>query len=534
MNNNAIDGPRALALSTLRRQAPLVIVCGIVGALVGLVLGLGRPPVFTSTATVLVNPVQGAPFSPESRNNQVNLQTEAALVGTPAVADIARSILGDQSAVDADLRNQVSTVVPPSTQVLEISFTALDAPAAQQGAQAFADAFLVYREQRAQEVVERQLAAITEQRATVESNLREATAQLSTDEDDAANQNYLNQLVESYTSQLSALDGEASGLSDVSIVPGQVVSPAEVPGSASGLDLSVYVLAGLLAGLTAGISVGLLRERTDDRLRDPAQLGDGRVLAVLPRAARTAAEPITVTEPSSAASEGYRRLRVAVGTTVPAGRALCVSSVSADRSAAAVAANLSVSISRTGGTVVLVDASGRDEAAELLGSAGGTGLSEALLDAVPVTQLTRGTASGPMIVSGGKRPTLAGERYLSSGLRTVLDDLRSPSDMVIVAAPPVTSADGESLASMVDGVILVVTLGHTTSLDVANARETLQAIGATIVGLVVQEPPRRRGRQRSSGHPGPSSDGSADVESPDPGDDPRRVSPAHAPLHSSP
>lgn len=528
MYTDANNDRTGLALDAARRHSPLVLLCGAALAIAGLLLGLSSPPTYTSVATVLVNPVQGAPFGPDSRNNQINLQTEAALVRTQAVAEIAASIMGEQ-APDADLRTRVRATVPSSTQVLEIAYTGDSAQEAQQGAQAFADAFLVYRSQRAQESADRRTSALGDQRESLEGNLREATAQLSAAEDGSADQTYLRQLVESYTDQLSVLDAEASGLSDVDVDPGQVISPAEVPSTAGGLGLAVFTGAGLLAGLALGAALAFVRERTDDRIRHPSQIADRRVLAVVPRGRRSAAEPVTVNAPGSEPAEAYRRLRVAVGTSVPAGATLALTSVSSSQSSAVVAANLAVSATRAGSRVVLVDAGGGDEATTLLGVGRGDGLSEALLDGVAVEGLLKETDVGPLALTAGSQPALAGERYLGKELQAVLQDLRSRSDLVLLATPTAVSADGESLASVVDGVILVVTLGHTTVAEVMTAREVMATVGATVIGTVVQaRQPGRRGRSRRN-----VSRPAAAPHTPDVGPGPLVESSADERLHSS-
>jgi len=57
---------------------------------------------------------------------------------------------------------------------------------------------------------------------------------------------------------------------------------------------------------------------------------------------------------------------------------------------------------------------------------------------------------------------------------------------VVVDSPPITSfTDGVLIASMVDGVILVVHAGKSSRQVVRRARQLLQDVGAKIFGVVL-------------------------------------------------
>jgi len=59
--------------------------------------------------------------------------------------------------------------------------------------------------------------------------------------------------------------------------------------------------------------------------------------------------------------------------------------------------------------------------------------------------------------------------------------------LVAVTAPLATSADALQMARFVDGIVLVVTPGHSTRVAAIQARDALQAAGGRVLGVVLSE-----------------------------------------------
>ncbi len=464
-----------------------MLVLGVLGATAGVLLGWSRPASYTSTATVLVNPVPGAPFSPETRD-QVNLETEEQLVQTPVIAELVADRLGDD--VDpTQLRAGVSAVVPPSTQLLEISMQAGSAQLAQQGAQAYAEAFLDFRVTQAEEAAQRELAAINEQRSTITARLSEVTARLSaeTDEDRRA---FLRQRIDLLIEQSAALDSRRVELARTDVEPGSVINAAEPPTSQASLLPAAFGAVGAALGLLIGLLLALLRQRTDDRIHHGAALSAAgiRVLAELPAPGRRSIEPVVLTEPDSPAGEAYRRLRSAV-VTAGAGRfsTIVLAGASADRSAATTATNLAIAIARVGDTVTLVDAESRNnDLVNMLRVQDYPGLADVLLRGRDVSTAVQPTRFRSLsVLPGGLDRVAAAERFLSDDMRQALETLPRRSQHVLVAASSITSADGEALARLADGVVLIVDRGYTTYVEVATAVDELDRLGIPLIGVVL-------------------------------------------------
>lgn len=196
------------------------------------------------------------------------------------------------------------------------------------------------------------------------------------------------------------------------------------------------------------------------------------------------------TEPDSAAGEGYRRLRTAVITAEGSQPAtIVVAGASAHRSVAVTATNLAIAIAiaRVGNTVTLVDGETSDnDVAGMLDLEERSGLSEVLLAGGEVADAVQPTKfSSLSALPGGTDRAAAAERYLSVDMQRVLESLRRRTQHVLVAAPPVASADGEALIRLADGVILVVDRGSTTYTELAAAMDELGRLAVPLIGVVL-------------------------------------------------
>jgi succinoglycan biosynthesis transport protein ExoP len=119
----------------VRRQAWVVVA----GVLVALLAAAGylalTPKTYTSTASVLINPITVDPNA--TAKALPNVDTEAQLVKSAPVAAAAEQRLHTGLTL-ADLLQQVSISAPTNTAILDISFAAATPTAAEQGAQVFA------------------------------------------------------------------------------------------------------------------------------------------------------------------------------------------------------------------------------------------------------------------------------------------------------------------------------------------------------------------------------------------------------------
>ena len=133
---------------------PVVVVCLVLGAIAGLLYSVSGSASYVSTVRVLVNPASGNPFVPAPssvrQDELTSLETEAAVVRSEEVlASVAEEVGTGSMRL---LERQLQVLVPPNTQILEITYTAEDAAVAQKVANAVAASYLENRNRRFEDV----------------------------------------------------------------------------------------------------------------------------------------------------------------------------------------------------------------------------------------------------------------------------------------------------------------------------------------------------------------------------------------------
>src|SRR5437867_3070034 len=149
---------RDFMAKVLRHKRLIVVIVGAVVALV-MVYSYLRPRVYSSTAEVLVRPVLVDPLATNPLD-QLSMATEKELVTSAQVAQLAQHTLGGSV---PNLIDRVSVANPTGTQILDISYSAGSPASAQQGAQAFATAYLQFKHQQAVDTIQQESGDIQDQ-----------------------------------------------------------------------------------------------------------------------------------------------------------------------------------------------------------------------------------------------------------------------------------------------------------------------------------------------------------------------------------
>ncbi|WP_329094948.1 hypothetical protein OG979_11035 [Actinomadura citrea] len=486
------DAQGGQLLALVRRYLGALIGLAVLGTAAGVVLEMAVPPPFKATATVLVSPLEGNPYSPEGRGDDlVNLQTEAQLVATDSVAKIVQKKLGHEAEGD------IGVSVPPNTQVLNLTYTAGSSGNARAGAQAFADAYLEYRTQRAQGVVNNQLAKLKAQSARVERLLQRANNELAASS--GSRRSTLQQRVTAYTNQLGVIDEQSNDIASTPLDPGQVITPADAPAGPGIVRPAMYGAGGLLLGLVAGFVIMLLRERLNQRLRNAETIeGLGvRTLSTIPAGGPSGDTLALVSAPKSPVGEAYRRLRAAVVATAPQTPvALLISNATPGGGARMASANLAVSLAFAGAKTIMIDATTEDaDISTLFGARpGGKGLSDTLLSGTDPATLLIHTDSQLRLLPRGPRAREAAHRFSGPRMRETVKVLRRRSEYLIVNAASLHDADAQALCTFVDAVVLVINQGVTTREELRQAYVEAERAGVTVLGALLEPPEPRGGR----------------------------------------
>ena len=264
----------------------------------------------------------------------------------------------------------------------------------------------------------------------------------------------------------------------------------------------IYLALGLLAGLALGISAAVLRDTLDTRLREDGDPGEALGLPVLGRIAndpQAKRRPLVVpNDPHSPRAEAYRRLRSNLGG-LTAHRPLTSFVVSSPREGegkTVVAANLAVAYAQAGYRVVLVDAElRRPRLAALFGLSQARGLSDALRGNRSVDEALQSWQPGLQLelLASGDEPPNPSELLGSQRFASLMEELQGRSDIVILDAPPLLPViDAAVVARRTSGLLLVARVGETDVGELETAAQSVRAVGADVLGIVVNRVSKRR------------------------------------------
>jgi capsular exopolysaccharide synthesis family protein len=272
-----------------------------------------------------------------------------------------------------------------------------------------------------------------------------------------------------------------------------VISPA-VPDRApvSPHPLRNALLGGIIGiGLAAALIV--LLEYLDDTFRSADEIVESTNLPLLGSVrkydgAQDEMATVAARMPRTAIAEAYRVARANIQFTEIGGnlKVLVVTSARDGEGKTTTANNLATTFALAGQRVLLVDADlRRPGLTKLAGLRDSHGLSSALLD--PDADVVSPTeVVGLSIVPSGAIPPNPSELLGSQRMRSFVEKAAQNYDLVILDTPPVLSvADTRILATVSDGIILVLDPAITTRRMVSQARIAVENVGGRILGIIL-------------------------------------------------
>lgn len=205
-------------------------------------------------------------------------------------------------------------------------------------------------------------------------------------------------------------------------------------------------------------------------------------------------ELVAATRVHSSVAEAFRALRtnLTFAPGMESLRSLVVTSATGAEGKTTTAANLAIAYAQQGRRVLLVDCDVRNPRVHtLFGVAREPGLSQLLLGKVAAEQvIVRSSVEGLSLLPAGPLPTVSATDLFGGGVvRSLVEALSGDFDMVILdTAPVLAAANAAVLGTQVDGVLMVVRAGWTDRDSARQAVQQLGAVGARVVGAVLNDP----------------------------------------------
>ena len=316
--------------------------------------------------------------------------------------------------------------------------------------------------------------------------------------------------LENLRKQQSGNDVSAKG-SENNISVTEIAIPSDIAVSPR---RTITVLAALFLSTLFGMGLALFLEFLDDTIRTTEEIENYLQLPALAAIPTIDSLPkrklllvgaadgdeeqvnsplLIAADPRSALAEAYRHLRTSIllSTAGRAPKSLLITSSLPSEGKTTTATNTAISLAQTGAKVLIIDADmRRPRLHSIFNIENGVGLSTLLASELSDRDIDSAIKQDEktklFLMTSGPIPPNPAELIGSEQMANLLASLQTRFTHVVVDSPPIASfTDGVLIASMVDGVILVVHAGHSSRQVVRRSRQLLHEIGAKIFGVVL-------------------------------------------------
>lgn len=280
------------------------------------------------------------------------------------------------------------------------------------------------------------------------------------------------------------------------VVRATIVSAASVPTEWTSPRVSLNLALGGLIGLMLGLGQAVLRSRLDTRILtavDIDEVTDRSVVGAIVFDSDASAHPLIFeADPHSARAEAYRRLRTNLQFLELGGRgrSVVITSSIAGEGKTTTAINLATTLADSGESVLLIDADLRSPmVADCLNLEGSVGLTTVIIGRAVLADVVQPVGQGNLqVLPSGQIPPNPSELLGSEPMRRLLNEATDRYDMVIIDSPPLLPVtDSAVLSRSAGGALVVVGGGTVRKPELAGALESLEAVDANVLGLVLNK-----------------------------------------------
>jgi capsular exopolysaccharide synthesis family protein len=266
----------------------------------------------------------------------------------------------------------------------------------------------------------------------------------------------------------------------------------------------LVLMASLMMGLVLGSGLGLMRDWMDHRLRSAeditASLGMP-VLGVVPHMSAkhnlVARGQAVSLEPMSESAEAYRTVRTALffGASGADAKTFLLTSPAPGDGKSTSASNLAVAMAQAGHRTLLIDCDFRKPTQHKIFELDDKiGLSSVIAGQAPLRDAIQRTRVARLqVLPCGPIPSNPAEILNGKRFAQVMDVLVRAYDRIVIDSPPVMPVtDSRILAASADVTLLVLRANKSTHRLSVHARDGLASVGANMLGVIVNDVPRRR------------------------------------------
>ena len=249
----------------------------------------------------------------------------------------------------------------------------------------------------------------------------------------------------------------------------------------------------VLLGIVGGTSIAFVRDALDQKIRAPVDVEDELglpLLGALPALKRDQRPVDALANSRSALAEAYQTVRSALQFSTPDGfpKTLLVTSPGPGSGKTTTAFAIAQYVARLGFRVLLVEGDLRNPSLrEIVEAKREVGLTSLLTGAAMLKETVQETRwANLFVVTAGVTAPNPAELLSGSRLPLLISEAGAHFDMVVFDGPPIMNlADAPILGAAVEGSILVIEAGKTTTRQVQAAMRRMSMAGAHVLGVVL-------------------------------------------------
>ena len=305
------------------------------------------------------------------------------------------------------------------------------------------------------------------------------------------------------------LDGrikEVSITEDAGILNISILEVAKAPSAPFKPQKARVMAMALVLGAMLGFGLAFLHNLLDHRFRNIDEIAATLGCPILGTVSHFAKD-LTIPQkgkrshlkPDSNISESYKTIRTAIFFGVPEGQAkrILITSPLQGDGKTTTAANLAITMAQAGQKTLLLDCDFRRPMQNVVFEIEQQpGLTTVLSGEAELKSVLRDTGIENLsIITTGQKVPNPSEMLNSKKFAQVLEELSNDFDRVIIDAPPVMPVtDARILGALCSATVLVLRAESSTRRASLHAIDGLTSVGAKVLGVVINDVPKSRGR----------------------------------------
>lgn len=277
----------------------------------------------------------------------------------------------------------------------------------------------------------------------------------------------------------------------------EILNTAEPARFAAKPRWPLNILFGFAFGIILGLGAAVLVEYFDTSFRNVADVENKLnlpVLGVIP----FVREPGKLHEAGSAEAEPFRVLQTNLNLALRAGQpaVLVVLSAGPGEGKSTTLRQLALTMAAAGERVLLIDSDVRRPTQHKLAGVGrDPGLTDVLLNKLPWADAVRRDATGLMdfMPCGGSAGVTLSLLYVNK-LRELVGEFKQRYDKILFDSPPIIGvSDASVLASIADGIVLLVQHRRNPESMVLRAKQIIDGLKVPVIGVILNQVPSGTG-----------------------------------------